>query len=297
MPGGDAAEGAARVAAAARDHGGDPVAEAAGDRAAPIGPGEPREIRRRPERRQGDLALAVAPGEAGEIRDRLSVAQGARELDDQVLRLVPAEAVELREVAQQLDGGEGAEVAAGGDVARVAALAQRQGEREEVERAPLKGERERDRERRLGGSEDRVERCGEIFLPVEGDDLRAEAGPLERAREVPQAEVLLDLGTHQGEPGHGERSEPSYDDPSRAFNQMEEARAVTGVTSGRVSPITYTLPGACYTVAHSRGGRAREAQRASQGRAHRSEAEKPPRPTRVRRRGEVTEALKDAYEP
>jgi len=64
-------------------------------------------------------------------------------------------------------------------VARVAALPQRQGEREEVERAPLEGERERDRERRLGGDEDRVERCGEILLPVEGDDLRAEAGPLE----------------------------------------------------------------------------------------------------------------------
>lgn len=64
--------------------------------------------------------------------------------DQGVLGFLPAHRVDLGKLAEDLPGGKGGEMTAGGDVSRVAGLTQRQRECQKILRSPLKGQREPD---------------------------------------------------------------------------------------------------------------------------------------------------------
>ena len=150
VPGGDAAEGAARVAAAAGDHRGDAVAQAGGGGAAAIRPGQRREIGQLRQRVPDHPAVPAAAGDAPKAHRGRAFDHGASEVHERLLRLVEADGVQLGEIAEEIPGGEGPEVASRRDVAAVAALAQRHGQGQEVLRAPLEGQRERHQGGRSG---------------------------------------------------------------------------------------------------------------------------------------------------
>lgn len=126
--------------------------------------------------------------------ERRAGLERAGEGDHRLFGFLADDRVDFGEVGEDFFGGERAEVAADRDVTAVAALAERDRERQEIARAPLEGERDPDRDWRLGRLQNGAEHVAEVALEVERNELRPKARDRQRRRDVTKAEVFLDSG-------------------------------------------------------------------------------------------------------
>jgi hypothetical protein len=205
VPGGDATEGAVRVAPAARHQGCDAVVEALCGLTAAIRARQGGQIGQGRVLGDDGAALGIAHAQAGQLGEGRTFLDGLAELDHRFLGLLADDRVDFREIREDLERRERAEMASHRDVAAIAAIPKRDGEREEVAGTPLERQRDSDDQRRRLGADDRLQRRTEVGLLVERNQLGPVAGHGQRRRDVAQAQVLFDLGPDECNPVHEAR--------------------------------------------------------------------------------------------